>query len=310
MATIQLRRDTATNWTSVNPVLHLGEPGLEEDTGKLKFGDGTTAWTSLGYFAGSGGGGAVASVFGRTGAISATSGDYTVSEVTGAAPLASPALTGSPTAPTASPLTNDTQVATTAYTDAAVAVEVSRAEAAEALKAPLASPALTGTPTAPTKSALTNNTDIATTAYADAAVAVELGRAETAEALALPKAGGTLTGATVPAVVSLSQSAGSVAVNAALGNVFALTLTASGWTIANPTNPADGQVIRIRLIQDGTGSRTISWGSAYDWGSTSGSGNSAPTLTTTASKVDVLGFEYDAALTKWVYLSAPFPQGF
>lgn len=55
-----------------------------------------------------------------------------------AAPLASPAFTGTPTAPTASPLTGDTQVATTAYADAAVLVETTRAEAAEALLAPLA----------------------------------------------------------------------------------------------------------------------------------------------------------------------------
>jgi hypothetical protein len=65
-------------------------------------------------------GGAVSSVFGRTGAVVATSGDYTVSQVTGAAPLASPALTGTPTAPTATALTNNTQLATTAYTDSAV----------------------------------------------------------------------------------------------------------------------------------------------------------------------------------------------
>ncbi len=45
----QLRRDTASNWASVNPVLELGEPGVETDTLKLKIGDGTTAWSSLGY---------------------------------------------------------------------------------------------------------------------------------------------------------------------------------------------------------------------------------------------------------------------
>lgn len=45
-----LRRDTAANWTSANPVLGSGEPGYESDTNKLKFGDGTTAWTSLEYF--------------------------------------------------------------------------------------------------------------------------------------------------------------------------------------------------------------------------------------------------------------------
>jgi len=109
--------------------------------------------------------------------------------------LTSPALTSVPTAPTASALTDSTQVATTAYTDLAVGVETSRAETAEALLAPLASPALTGTPTAPTKTALTSNTDIATTAYADSAVAVEKSRAQTAEALALPLAGGTMSGA-------------------------------------------------------------------------------------------------------------------
>jgi hypothetical protein len=50
MATqIQLRRDTAANWTSTNPTLAQGEPGLETDTGKLKHGDGTTAWNSLAY---------------------------------------------------------------------------------------------------------------------------------------------------------------------------------------------------------------------------------------------------------------------
>jgi hypothetical protein len=46
---IQLRRDTAANWTTANTVLANGEPGVELDTQKMKIGDGTTAWTSLGY---------------------------------------------------------------------------------------------------------------------------------------------------------------------------------------------------------------------------------------------------------------------
>ena len=46
---IQIRRDTASNWTSSNPTLSQGEQGYETDTGKLKIGDGSTAWTSLGY---------------------------------------------------------------------------------------------------------------------------------------------------------------------------------------------------------------------------------------------------------------------
>jgi hypothetical protein len=51
MATqIKLRRDTAANWTQANPVLALAEPGFETDTGKLKIGDGSTAWSNLEYF--------------------------------------------------------------------------------------------------------------------------------------------------------------------------------------------------------------------------------------------------------------------
>lgn len=46
---IQLRRDLAATWTSVNPVLSAGEMGYETDTDKVKIGDGATAWTSLSY---------------------------------------------------------------------------------------------------------------------------------------------------------------------------------------------------------------------------------------------------------------------
>jgi hypothetical protein len=86
------------------------------------------------------------------------------------APKASPALTGTPTAPTAAPGTNTTQVASTAYSTAAVLVETNRATTAEGLLAPKASPALTGVPTAPTASTGTNTTQIATTAYVIAEV--------------------------------------------------------------------------------------------------------------------------------------------
>jgi len=63
----------------------------------------------------SGGGGAVSSVFARTGAVTASSGDYSVGQVTGAAPLVSPTFTGVPAGPTASVGTNTTQLATTAF---------------------------------------------------------------------------------------------------------------------------------------------------------------------------------------------------
>lgn len=46
---IQVRRDISTNWSTANPVLALGEPGLEINTNSVKYGDGVTAWNSLPY---------------------------------------------------------------------------------------------------------------------------------------------------------------------------------------------------------------------------------------------------------------------
>lgn len=48
-ATIRLRRDTAADWATANPILALGEPGLETDTTLIKYGDGVTRWNSLPY---------------------------------------------------------------------------------------------------------------------------------------------------------------------------------------------------------------------------------------------------------------------
>lgn len=49
MPKIQLRHDTAANWTTANPTLLAGEAGIETDTGKFKLGNGTDNWTTLAY---------------------------------------------------------------------------------------------------------------------------------------------------------------------------------------------------------------------------------------------------------------------
>lgn len=81
-ATLQIRRDTAANWTSNNPTLLTGELGFETDTFassgsvrcyKFKVGDGSTAWTSLPYsqLGDNGGGGGGSSAWGAiTGTLS------------------------------------------------------------------------------------------------------------------------------------------------------------------------------------------------------------------------------------------------
>jgi Concanavalin A-like lectin/glucanases superfamily len=80
---------------------------------------------------------------------------------------ATAALTGTPTAPTATAGTNTTQLATTAFVGAAITASAPNLSS----YAPLASPALTGTPTAPTATAGTNTTQVASTAFVTSAVA-------------------------------------------------------------------------------------------------------------------------------------------
>jgi hypothetical protein len=46
---IQLRKQTAANWTLANPILELIEPGVETDTDLMKFGNGTSNWNDLPY---------------------------------------------------------------------------------------------------------------------------------------------------------------------------------------------------------------------------------------------------------------------
>ena len=127
--------------------------------------------------------GAVSSFNTRTGAVTLQGADITAA---GGALLASPAFTGAPTAPTAAPATNNTQIATTAYVTAAIladttgvtsfntrtgAVVLTTADITGAGGAPLASPSFTGVPLGPTATAGTSTTQLATTAFVQAAIA-------------------------------------------------------------------------------------------------------------------------------------------
>lgn len=137
---IQLRHDTAANWTTANPVLSLGTPGYETDTGKIKYGDGTTAWTSLAYYGTSlfapetgstiyatlGANSDITSLSGLTTALSIAQGGTGATTALaaltalGGAPIANPVFTGTPEAPTATAGTNTNQLATTAFVTSAV----------------------------------------------------------------------------------------------------------------------------------------------------------------------------------------------
>lgn len=67
---------------------------------------------------------------------------------------------------------------------------------------------------------------------------------------------------------------------------------AGNRTIANPTNMQAGSTYRLRVTQDATGGRTLTWGTAYKW---LNNGGNPPTLSTTAGVSDFIDFECDGA---------------
>jgi hypothetical protein len=96
---IQIRRGTASEWTSTNPTLASGEQGFETDTNKMKIGNGATAWNSLSY-AITGATGTVTSITAGTGLSGGTitstgtiAIDSTVATLTGTQTLTNKTLT-------------------------------------------------------------------------------------------------------------------------------------------------------------------------------------------------------------------------
>ena len=80
--------------------------------------------------------------------------------------------------------------------------------------------------------------------------------------------------------------------NASTEDVAKVTL-AGNRTLGSASSGTTGQFISLLIIQDGTGSRTLTWNAAYEFAS-----DTAPTLTTTAAKGDVFVFRYNGS--KWL----------
>ena len=91
--------------------------------------------------------------------------------------------------------------------------------------------------------------------------------------------------------ITTLTDAASIAVDFALGNNFLVTI-GGNRTLAAPTNAVAGQTGQIYVIQDGTGSRTLSYNSVYQFVS-----GAAPTLSTGAADVDILLYSTRSATT-------------
>jgi hypothetical protein len=187
------------------------------------------------------------------------------------ADLASPALTGTPTVPTAAVDTNTTQAASTAYVIAQAASATPVVDGAGAAgtstrfaradhvhptdtsRAPLASPTFTGTPAAPTQTARDNSTKLATTAYVDAADTAITANTQTASyTLVLGDAGKVVEENSASATVVTIPPNSSVAFPT--GTVIEICRIGAGSVTITP---GSGVTIPNRLEAAGTTSRTI-----------------------------------------------------
>ena len=110
----------------------------------------------------------------------------------------------------------------------------------------------------------------------------------------LPLAGGTVTGAlvlddSVGATITAATSASTITLDLGASVHHSVTL-AHNTTFADPSNEVVGESGSIIITQDGTGSRTAAWNSAWKW-----TGGTAPTLSTAASAVDRIDYLVVAA---------------
>ena len=273
--TIQLRRGTAAAWTSTNPVLAAGEQGYETDTGKIKYGDGTTAWASLAYP----GGGAVSTVS----VVSANGFAGSVATAT-----TTPAITLS-TSVTGILKGNGTSIsAATSGTDYAPGTS---ALATGILKSTITTGALTiavagDFPTLNQSTSGTSANVTGTVAVANGGTgATSASAALTALGAVATGASNTFTGAQIGGVTTLTSSSGSVAVNLALDNNFSLAMT-ENTTLANPSNVTAGQSGVIALTQNASTAKTLAFGSYWIEAGT----GSAPSISTTLSAQNLLSY--------------------
>lgn len=230
---LRVRRDTASNWASANPVLDEGEIGYETDTGNLKVGDGATAWIGLAYHE-SGGGDMLKATYD--------------------------------------------------------ADDDGRVDDAEQLA--------DGTNTVTAAQARTHIDDTANPHGVTAAQASAIPSADEGVANGVATLDGNVR-VVEPAVrveEEVATDADSTATHAFdldTGTVFQLTLTAN-CTVSFANVPAGGFGITIELIQDATGSRTVTWPAAVTWAD-----GTAPTLSTAANAVDVVALYTPDGGTTW-----------
>lgn len=247
-------RNTAAGFTSANPVLGYGVTGLETDTGKIKLGDGVTAWASLPYS----GGGPVewANVQGKPSTFAPSAHQHPISDVTGLqAALDGKATPADVTAAVSAvidsaPASLDTlnELAAALGDDANFASTVTNALAA---KAPLASPTFTGTVSGVTK-AMVGLGNVDNTSDANKPVSTAQAAADSAVASAAASDATTKANAAQAAAVQRANHTGTQAISTVDGLQAALDgKQASGSYAAASHSHVISDVTGLQTALDG-----------------------------------------------------------
>jgi hypothetical protein len=104
----------------------------------------------------------------------------------------------------------------------------------------------------------------------------------------------TFTKSQTSQMVTRGTVTGTVTIDASAGNSQRMVL-GGNITLAAPSNPMSGQNLGLHIIQDGTGSRIITWNAVFKW-----AGGTAPSLSTTASARDFVAMTYDDVSAVWI----------
>jgi len=322
MSKIQLRRDTAANWTSANPTLSPGELGFETDTGKFKIGNAAgTVWTSLGYASIS----AWADITGKPSfATVATSGSYadlsgtpnltlylttanasstylpsanfSYANITGKPTLATVATSGSYTDLSNTPASYSLPTASTTVlggvkvdgTTITISSGVISA-VSSSYTLPMASASTLGGVRIGSGISVDQgngflNTDVRLTTNTFTGTQ-NLG----GNLITQPKLQAYRETSTAPTI-----SSGTLTLDLSGSNFFAVSLNAAITTLTISNTPSSSAAsFTLEFTADGT-ARAVTWGAAIKW-----SGGTAPTLTSTSGKKDVFAFYSNDGGTNW-----------
>lgn len=254
---IQIRRDTASNWSSANPTLAQGELGLETDTLKVKAGTGSANWASLSYLIDTGGY-VTATYSGNVAITGSLAGDNI--KLDGNA-ISSTNTNGNiqlfPNGTGYTELYGNTNAGTIRF-------NCENNSHGVTVQGPAHSAAATYTVKLPNTLGLTQASGLVTS-DANGVVSFDNG--------------------TIEESTTITSSSNAATLNLRDGNSFLHDLTENvTYTFSNPAASGKLSMFTLKVIQDSS-ARTITWPSSVDWAAAT-----APTLTATNNGVDVFVF--------------------